>query len=172
LVVKSTPLEEVSAGQAALWKFQVFNEGNRSVDDVTVSASVKGAKIVTQATSRGSCNIGTGVSCELGTLAPGEGAEVHVGVEALDSVTKVTLSAVTPDAKPCESDIKNNSLEVSVAVTAGAKSSVDLSPSGGCGGCALPSEPRRSTPLWLALGALALLRLRRRTLSKGSWEIR
>ncbi len=172
LVVKSTPLDDLTAGQTALWKFQVFNEGNRSVDNVSVAASVKGAKIVTQATSRGSCSIDDGVSCDLGTLAPGEGAEVHVGIEASGSASSVILSAVAPDAKPCESDIKNNSLEVSVAVTGAGTTTAALSPSGGCGGCAVPQRGQSDAPLWLALSALGLAGLRRRAFSKGSGKIR
>lgn len=143
------------AGQRFKFNLQARNDSDNPRAGVSVTISLSGAKVDAVTSTLGSC---TTTRCDLGTMpAHGKASiEVTATVPASAAGTKLKLSATAASTAACETNMKDNTLSTSIAVTG----SPDQ-PAGGCA-CRTAGAPAHDDGLALAVGALAWVELERR----------
>ncbi len=128
-IVKSAPATVQSGGQIT-WVLHVSNNGPSTASGVTTSDSLpSGSALVSAEPSQGSCTSALGVlTCELGILAAGAGAQVTIHANVLAGpgaiANTATVRAAQPDPEPA-----NNSSSVSSDVLPNPDSGVQPSTS-------------------------------------------
>jgi hypothetical protein len=165
VTVMGTGPASVAADQTAEVVFTV--QSDQLAPGVAVTGVASGGEIVSASTDTGSC-AGTGLSCEIGELAPGATAVVRAVVRSTGS-GPITVDASVTSTLGCESDTADNTAQVSLAVDGGpANPPFDrTAPSGGCACEAVGSTSHRAgAGGWLAFLAVAAAYGRRRVTGK------
>jgi uncharacterized repeat protein (TIGR01451 family) len=101
-----------TAGETASWTIEVRNLGPSTADPVTVADSLPAGTTFRSATpSQGSCSAsGADVSCNLGALAAGGGAQISViadvaaDIEGQELRNRATVTAPQPDPDPTNNE--------------------------------------------------------------------
>ncbi len=94
-VTQSTSATSVPTGGQVTYALAVANHGPEEAPGVVLTDSLPaGATLVSATTSGGACSFTTTVSCDLGTLAPGAGANVTITVQLTRAGTAVSTARV------------------------------------------------------------------------------
>jgi large repetitive protein len=114
-IVKTTGTPTLEPGERAAYTLEVRNAGPSTAADVTVTDTLPGADYagVTATSTTGTCT--TAVACTIGSLAPGETAEISIGGEVLGNDVTLVNSA-TVDTTTDDPDPSNDSDEAEVVV--------------------------------------------------------
>ncbi|MCA9595389.1 MAG: S8 family serine peptidase [Myxococcales bacterium] len=166
LALTSASPESVDAGSGFIVDLTTTNQGTVEAASVKLTATLSGVHIVSAEPTQGSCTTEGGLSCDIGSLAPGAAANVALTVTANETVEDFNahVDAKITSGIGCETSLSDNKTTASVTITAGSSSRPTLSAKGGCSGCRVGEKgsPRGALMLsLLGLGA-ALARRRRR----------
>ncbi|MGE0729973.1 MAG: DUF11 domain-containing protein [Acidimicrobiia bacterium] len=116
--------ESVASGSAASWTVTIANVGTAPAAGTVVDIALPGALEAVVATpTAGSCTVGAGISCSVGTLAAGQSVVVEVSGVASAASGSLELAAVvaTASADPNElNDAAAASLPIDAPVPPGA----------------------------------------------------
>jgi uncharacterized repeat protein (TIGR01451 family) len=119
-----------TAGESASWTIVVRNDGPSTADPVTVADSLPAGTTLRSATpSQGSCGAsGADVSCNLGPIAAGGGAQISVIADvASDTVGQELRNRATVESPQPDPDPNDNSSEVVTKIVAPAPGGPNLS---------------------------------------------
>jgi uncharacterized repeat protein (TIGR01451 family) len=127
-IAKTASDNHVLAGEHVVFTLEVLNIGLATATDVVVTDTLPSRLAFVAAVSTiGACGeTGNVVTCELGDLGPGEGAEITVEVEALRSGRAVNTAEVS--GNETDADDGDNVDSASVDINALSGSGIDIKP--------------------------------------------
>ena len=127
-MTKTASDNHVLAGEHVVFTLQISNVGLATSTDVIVTDTLPSRLAFVSAESTvGACGESGGVvTCELGDLGAGEGAEITVEVEALRSGMAVNTAEVS--GNETDADDSDNSDSASVEISALSGSGIDIKP--------------------------------------------
>ncbi len=164
LALTGSAPDSVAAADKATLTLSVHNDSTAAREGVSVDATLDGATIQSIDSDAGSCKAGATVTCDLGTLDPDQTVTITVTATPAEGADSIALSAKAASTSGCETSLDDNTYAASLGITRVAPPV--YSASGGCNGCRIGAEPRRSGRTALlalfTLGVVALRRSRRR----------
>ncbi|MCH8061001.1 MAG: DUF11 domain-containing protein [Chloroflexi bacterium] len=127
-ITKTASDNHVLAGEHVVFTLHVLNVGLATSTDVVVTDTLPSRLAFVSAESTlGTCSESGGVvTCEIGDLGAGEGAEITVEVEALRSGMAVNTAEVS--GNDADADDSDNSDSASVDISALSGSGIDIKP--------------------------------------------
>jgi hypothetical protein len=138
--------EVAAAGSVVTKRVYVDNPGDQTLQDVTLTGEVSGARLRLAAPDQGECADGELVDCTLGDVAPGQSVAVTLQLAAAPDASALDLQIEAASSSGCVT-----AQSASVELTSEAPPAA-LDVGGGCG-CRLHGRQRQPRPegWWLAL---------------------